>query len=470
MADHQNTKPAALATSTRSNSRKPLVRELTLWPLFLIVVANMIGTGIFTTSGFIIKDLGNPATMLVCWLVGGILAIMGALCYGELGAMFPFSGGEYVFLRESFGKRTAFLSGWVSLWVGFSAPIAAAAIAFGNYFTSALPAGASTPWLPSLLAITVILVFTGVHIHGLLFGARVQSVMSSLKIFLILALIAAGAAFGNGSWNNFAAASGGESVFSGKFAVSLIYVSFAYSGWNASAYLGGEIKDPGRNLPLSIIYGTIFVIFLYTALNLLYIYALPAAAMAGVEEVGALAVKNLFGEGPGAILSIGIAFFLLSTLSAMIMTGPRVYYAMAHDRLFFKLIDGVDKAHHIPIYAILLQAGIAIALVLTSSFYMLLMYIGFMLSIFSALTVIGLMILRKKQPDAPRPYRTWGYPVTPLLFIAGNVWVIVFCVRGNPATLLWGGLTLAVGLLVCDYFDGWHLFRRLKRLQARATS
>jgi len=440
-----------------------LHRELTFLPLFLINVANMIGTGIFTTSGLILADIRNPFILIWCWLVGGLLSMTGALCYGELGAMFPRAGGDYVFLRESFGKRTAFLSGWISLWVGFSAPIAAAAIAFGYYLSPFLPSWAQGPLTVKITAITVILAFTWVHSHGLMFGARTQSVLSSLKVFLILLLIGAGAVWGKGSLANFGAAPALPGLFSPKVAGALIFVFFAYSGWNASAYLGGEVKKPARDIPWSIISATVFVTALYVLLNLVYVYAAGVEGLAGREEIGSIAARHLFGEGIGSFFGLSISFCLISTLSAMIMTGPRVYYAMACDRLFFDAIRKVNAERHIPAAAIRVQAAVAALLVVTSTFEMLLFYIGFVLSIFASLTVAGLIVLRIREPRRPRFYKTWGYPWTPVAFILVNVWVVVFCVRGNWVSILWGAVTILSGLLAYEIFS-----RRASPLLARA--
>jgi APA family basic amino acid/polyamine antiporter len=416
----------------------------------------MVGSGIFTTSGFIIQDIQNPLGMLLCWLIGGLLALTGALCYGELGAMFPAAGGDYVFLRESFGRRIAFLSGWISLWVGFSAPIAAVAIAFGNYFNSALPIALQGTRIPSMLAVITIVVFTWVHVKGILFGAWIQNVMTFAKILFILLLVGVGLTLGNGSFQHFDASLNYSHIFSHNFATSLIFVSFAYSGWNASVYLGSEIKNAGRNIPASIITATIFVICIYLILNVVYVYAIHPKEMCGVVEIGSMAAVHLFGKKIGSFFGMIIAFCLLSTVSSMIMIGPRVYYAMAQDNLFFSIFRSINQKHHVPSYAILLQAGIAITLVLTSTFYAILMYVGFILAIFSSLTVLGMMLLRSKDPDRPRPYKTWGYPLTPILFVMSNLWIVVFSVKNNLAAFVWGLVTVAAGCFIYECFEGRH--------------
>ena len=441
-------------TNTFPNCKDHLIRQLTLLPLFFIIVANMVGSGIFTTSGFIIRDIQNPLGMLLCWFIGGLLALTGALCYGELGAMFPAAGGDYVFLRESFGRRIAFLSGWISLWVGFSAPIAAVAIAFGNYFNSSLPIELQSSRIPSVLAITIIVVFTWVHIKGILFGAWIQNVMTFAKILLILSLVGVGLTLGNGSFQHFDVPLSYSHIFSQNFATSLIFVSFAYSGWNASVYLGSEIKNAGRNIPASIIIATIFVIFIYLLLNVVYIYAVHPKEMYGVVEIGSLTAVHLFGGKIGSFFGMVIAFCLLSTVSSMIMIGPRVYYAMSRDQLFFKIFQSTNQKYHVPSYAILLQAGISIVLVLTSTFYAILMYVGFVLAIFSSLTVLGMMILRSKDPDRLRLYKTWGYPLTPIIFVIGNLWIVIFSIKNNLAAFSWGLVTVAGGWLIYEYFEG----------------
>ncbi len=441
-----------------------LKRSIGLGTAVILVIANMIGTGVFTTSGFIMADLKNPAAMLLCWFIGGILALTGALCYGELGAIFPKAGGEYVFLRESIGKPFGFLSGWVSLIVGFSAPIAAASIAFSKYLFRSIGAEASGKELLNIFGvipvsiftitgISVIILFSIAHWYSLSFGSWVQNILTSFKIIVILAFIMLGFFIGKGSLENFTSAPVSRSLFTGEFATSLIYISFAYSGWNAAAYIGSEIKEPSRNIPLSLLWGTIVVMALYLLLNLLFIYALPIAGMVGVEDVGATAAIALFGVKIGSIFSGAITICLLSVISAMIMTGPRVYYAMARDNAFPKWFGDVNPKHTTPGKAILLQAIIAIIMVITSSFDKLLMYIGFTLSLFAMLTVIGLVILRIKLPAIERPYRTFGYPVTPVLFILSNFWIIIHTVIGNPFVLIYGGGTIILGIIIYCYYN-----------------
>ena len=443
-----------------------LKREIGFFTATILVIANMVGTGIFTTSGFVIKELGSPTAMLICWAAGGVFALCGALCYGELGSRYPQAGGEYVYLKETFGKWMGFLSGWISLVVGFSAPIAAAAIAFAIYLFQMLSITAEPPLVFSLMgipvvslslqnqvAISVVILFSVVHYHSLKVGSRVQNLLTIFKVGLVVAFITAGFLSENGTAANLLIEAKPAAGFAEKFAVSLIFISFAHAGWNASAYIGGEIINPGRNIPLSLLIGTIFVTGLYLLLNVVYIYALTPAQMSEAVDVGARAAISLFGEKISKLVSGAIALGLLSVLSAMIMTGPRVYYAMSKDKIFFELFAKVSKARHTPAHSIFLQAGIAIVLIITASYEKLLIYIGFTLSLFAMLTVVGLVRLRLKNGANPSGYCTFGYPITPLLFITGNLWIIWFSIKSRPVPALCGLATIGVGVCAYLYFE-----------------
>lgn len=448
---------------SRTENSVELRRELGLFSAAILVVANMVGTGIFTTSGFILAQLGDPMALLWCWAIGGAFAFCGALIYGDLGAMFPEAGGEYVFLRESFGRWAGFLSGWISLIVGFSAPIAAAAMAFCAYGFGALGISEPGGWVltvkgmplislsfPSLAAAALIGLFSLLHCRGLMFGARVQNGLTLFKIGLILLFAGTGFWFGNGSTTHFASSAESISLFDARFAVSLIFVSFAYSGWNAAVYLGGEVRRPERNIPMALAIGTVAVVCLYLLLNVLFVYALPVDDMAGALDVGQLAANRLFGEPFGRLFGGAIAVGLLSVLSAMIMAGPRVYYAMARDRAFFARFGRIDRAANTPAAAVALQGGIAVLLVLTASFEALLVYIGFTLSLFAALTVVGWIRIRLRKH---RQKDEFGRMAAAVFFVAGNLWVMIFSLSSRPAAAGFGLLTLVAGLIVYGCFS-----------------
>ena len=443
-----------------------LKREIGLFTATALVIANMVGTGIFTTSGFVIQELGSPLTMLLCWVAGGVFALCGALCYGELGARFPKAGGEYIFLREAFGPAMGFLSGWISLIVGFSAPIAAAAIAFSIYLFQALGLPPGSPVILSigdvqlihltpnvLVAVVMVIAISLLHYHSLRIGSRVQNALTLFKVLLIVLFVIAGLLFGAGSVEHLSFEIKPVKGMAERFAVSLIFISFAYSGWNAAAYLGGEIKRPGRTIPFALFFGALIVTVLYLLLNVVYIFALTPDQMSGAVDVGARAAIQLFGPGISRVISAAIALGLLSVLSAMILTGPRVYYAMSKDGLFFGLFGKVSRTRHTPAHSIFLQAAIAILMVATASYDKLLLYIGFTLSLVAMLTVVGMIYLRLKRPLDGPGYRTFGYPVTPLLFIIGNIWIIYFSIASRPVPALAGLVTIAVGIGIYFIFE-----------------
>lgn len=385
-----------------------LIRKIGLFSASNIVIANMIGAGIFTTSGLLMSGLNDPWLLLVLWIAGGIIALCGALSYAELGAAMPFAGGEYVFLSRLYHPMLGFLSGWISFIVGFSAPIAASAIGFGEYFLRAFPAGPEFPFhsvnLSKGLAIVVIVLFTFIHMRGLVFGTRIQNYLTLMKVVLIVVLIAMGLLFGKGDIHHFSIREPMAFNFNSlkTFGLSLMWIMFAYSGWNASTYIGSEIKDPVRNLPRSLLFGTGVVTIMYVLLNIVFVYATPPNEIKGVISIGGLTARNLFGPSIDAAFSLLIAFALFSSLSAFIIIGPRVYYSMAHDGYFFSFAAKVHPVYQTPWVAILLQSGIAILMVLTSSFDQILTYMGFALGIFPLLAVAGVFKLRASGKNVLR--------------------------------------------------------------------
>lgn len=434
--------------------KNELERRLGLFPLTNIVIANMIGAGIFTTSGLLMVDLHNPLIMILLWIGGGIIALCGALCYGELGAAIPRAGGEYIFLSQLFHPVLGFLSGWISFFVGFSAPIAASAIGFSEYLVRAFP------WLlkwrifkgipedlvlKKLYAILIIIIFTLIHLRGIVFGARVQNYLTLLKVGLIAILIIVGFSSGKGSLNHVMQGADFSFDFGGWkiIGLSLMWIMFAYSGWNASAYIGSEIKNPIKNLPSSLILGTGMVILLYFGLNLFYVYAIPPEDMSGVISIGGLAVGNLFGQSFENILSILISFALFSSLSAFIILGPRVYYSMAKDGYFFKFVSKVHPVHHVPSKSIILQCIIAVIIVLSGSFEQILTYMGFSLGIFPIFAVIGVFKLRHLKISA---YKMPGFPLFPIIYIMAGVSILTLGLLERPIPSSIAILTVISGI------------------------
>ena len=431
-----------------------LQRRLGLFPLTNIVIANMVGAGIFTTSGLLMKDLHSAAVMLALWVVGGLIALCGALSYGELGAAIPHAGGEYAFLSRLFHPVLGFLAGWVSFFVGFSAPIAASAIGFTEYLTRAFPgllrpgifAEASEPAvMKKIYAVLVIAAFTFLHTRGLELGARVQNLLTGLKILLIIGLVAAGFAVGKGSLTHLTASGPFDFGFGGwkTMGLALMWIMFAYSGWNASAYVGSEVKNPARNLPRSLLLGTAAVVVLYVALNLFYIYAVAPAGMEGVISIGGLAAGNLFGKSAETVLSVLISFALFSSLSAFIILGPRVYYSMAKDGVFFKSLAKVNPRFCVPSRAIVLQGLIAAALVLFGTFDQLLTYMGFSLGIFPILAVLGVFKLRRTGRSV---VKLPGYPVVPAVYVLAGVTILILAFLQRPKESSVAIATVLIGI------------------------
>ncbi len=439
-----------------------LQRKLGLFPATNIVIANMIGAGIFTTSGLLMAGLNNPVLMIGLWAAGGIIALCGALSYGELGAAMPGAGGEYLFLSKIFHPIFGFLSGWVSFIVGFSAPIAASAMGFSEYFCRAVPglplwlssAGIMNEvWIKKIISVGVILIFTSIHYRGIKTGARIQNLLTVLKVLLIAVLLFAGFSSGNGSFANFSSEKLINPGFAGwkTIGLSLMWIMFAYSGWNASTYLGAEIKNPVKILPRSLIYGTGIVVFIYLALNILYVYGINPEQMKGVISVGGLAMGNLFGKSAEVLFSLLIGFALFSSLSAFIIIGPRVYYSMAKDGLFFKSVARIHPKFQVPSNSILLQCLIACILALSGSFEQVLTYMGFALGIFPVLAVAGVFRLRISNPKA---LHLAGFPLTQLIYISAGIMMLVLSFLERPAESSIALLTVVVGI------PAYYIFKR----------
>ena len=426
-------------------------RQLGLGITAAIVVANMIGTGVFTSTGFQAISLHDPLTILFCWIVGGVIALCGAACYAELGTLMPKAGGEYVYLREAYHPALGFMSGWVSLTWGFSAAIATSAILFAKYVGTLAP-GIADPTSVKIVAIALILAMTAMHSFDAKIGGRVQEVFTILKVALIVVFIAAGFISGNGDWSHFERQAGGyDNILTKDFAISLMYVSFAYSGWNAAAYIAGEVENPHKTLPRSLLLGTGTVMVLYVLLNVIYFYALPSQTLAHgadggpIVEVGAATAVKLFGQSAGNLLTALIAIALISAVSAMVMAGPRVYSAMAQDRALPHQLATMNR-RGVPMYAVAAQGVVGIAFVLFSELGQLLRSVGFTLAIFAALTCSALFVLRARGMKGA--YRTPGYPVTPILFIATSCWIAYAQIDQNPKESAIVGGVLVLGALL----------------------
>jgi len=445
-------------------SKPGLIRQLGFYSATALVVSNMVGTGIFATTGFMAGDLGSAALVLACWAVGALFAFAGALSYSELGINLPSSGGEYVYLTRAFGPEWGFMTGWVSFFAGFSAPIAVTALAFSGYLAYFFPVlrVSNTPIVigsgalslhigpGQMVASALIAAFTILNCFGLGRTAKVQNALTSTKICVILLFLLAGFAAGAGSWTHFSEPAIRTSTLSlpAQFFISLLWVMFGYSGWNAATYIAEEVRRPERTLPLALATGTAVVTALYVGLNLIYIYATPLEQMKGVMAVGSLAASRLFGPGIAGAFSAMMALAIVSTVNAEVTVGPRVYYAMARNRAFFRLAGAVHPRWHTPVFAIVSQGLCAMVMTLTP-FRELILYIGMSLTLFTVLSVVSLLVFRRRQPAWQRLRAVdFCYPLIPASYILVGVCMMIYGVFSKPAASLTAFATVGAGALV----------------------
>src|SRR5215472_6234207 len=431
--------------------RAELLRQLGFFSATALVISNMIGTGIFTSTGFMAGDLGNGGLILACWAVGALFAVAGALSYSELGVNFPSSGGEYVYLTHAYGPEWGFMTGWVSFFAGFSAPIATAALAFSDYLGHFFPSLRANPAATigsghfslsfgrgQLLASALVAAFTILNCFGLGRVAKVQNVLTSVKVLVITCFVIFGFAAGTGSWSHFSepAVRTSELGLPVQFVVSMLFVMFGYTGWNAATYVAEEIRHPERTLPAALATGTAIVAILYLGLNLIFIYSTPLEQMKGVIAVGSLAASNLFGPGIASLFAALMAFSLISTVSAEVTIGPRVYYAMAKNRAFFSAAAEVHPRWHTPVIAILSQGLCAMLMTLTP-FRELVVYISMNLTLFAVLSVSSLFVFRRRRPGWQRLRAVdFAWPLIPGSYIAVGIIIMIYGLYAQPKTSL----------------------------------
>jgi basic amino acid/polyamine antiporter, APA family len=418
-------------------------KKLGLTTTIAFVIANMIGVGVFTSLGFQLQGTHNVVAVLLIWIIGGIIALCGSLVYGELGAAMPRSGGEYHYLSKIYHPYVGFLSGWVSITVGFAGPVALASMAMGQYSSQII-----TFISPELIAVIILTLITFVHAYDIRFGGNFQNIFTSFKVLLICGFILCGFFFTphlqhlSGDFKSFSF----RDLLSPEFAVSLVWVSYAFSGWNASAYIAGEIKNPQRTIPRSLFISTMVVTILYLFLNFTFLLTAPVSEMVGQVDVGYISASKIFGLTGGHIMAGLISILLISSISSMIFVGPRVSQTMGEDMQLLKFLSYKSK-RKIPILAIFLQSSISLVMILTATFSSVLLYAGFTLGLFTFITVLGVFIHRHKYREIERPYKTWGYPVVPLVFLSVNLWILSFLIYKNPFESLMGFLTLLSGTI-----------------------
>lgn len=440
-----------------------LLRQLGIASATALVISNMIGTGIFTTTGFLAGQLGSPWIVVSIWVVGAVCALAGAFCYSELGINFPSSGGEYVYLTEAYGPTWGFMTGWVSFFAGFSAPIALAALAFSDYLgyffpqvreSSAQYLIGSGAWSirvggAQAVACALVAVFTLVNCMGVREVARIQNVLTGGKVLVIVCFLAAGFLFGHGSVAHFSqpAIRTTTTPLAAQFAISLFFIYVGYSGWNAATYIAEELKQPSRTLPVALATGTVLVAVLYVALNLLFIYSVPLEEMKGVVAIGSLSASHLFGPGVAGVFSAAMALSLMATVNAMVTIGPRVYYAMAKNGAFFSAAARVGRRSHTPFIAILCQ-GVCTMLMTVTPFPSLLIYIGFTLNFFAVMSVASLFIFRRREGWRKLRVVSFAWPLIPAFFVVIGVWMTIFGISLEPRISLAAVVTVVTGAAV----------------------
>ena len=416
----------------------------------MIVIANMIGVGIFTSLGFQLIDLSDFRVILLMWAIGGILALTGTFCYSELSAAYPRSGGEYHFLNLSMGRLTGYLSAWTSMLVGFAAPIAAAAHAFSKYTVASL----QSDFNPLVIGVIVIIIVSLVQSVNLNIGTKFQIYITVGKIALVLIFIIAGLYVLTSDdfisenfliYGNFS-----NEILSPGFWIGSIYVSYAYSGWNATSYIIDDIKNPKRNVVLSTVFGTLLVAVLYCLLTYIFLKSTSPLEMIGKEEIGFITASNLFGLNFGLVISAFIAFFLVSAISAMTIVGPRVLKRVGED---YNINYLLNEQNNTPRKAIAIQTIIALIILITSSFEFIITSMGFLLSIFTTLTAISVIILRLKDSKVDRPWKVPFYPIPPILYSLFNFWIIYYIIVNRPESAITGIVFLFLGVITFYFLN-----------------
>lgn len=448
--------------------RGPQQLERRLGPIdaAAIVVSNVIGVGIFIAPGIIAQLVPHPLLFLGVWLGGGLLAFAGAMAYAELGTLRPRSGGEYVYLREGYGPLAAFLTGWTSFVAGFAGAIAAGALGAADYLARFVPAaGDATPYftipvpgLPlvlsprTVIALSVIVALALIHVRGLGPGRLVQNTLAAVKVGALALFVGIGLGFGRGSLANLQAAAPPDASF--NWPLAFIIVMFSYSGWNAASYVAEEIREPGRNVPRALAIGTAAVVLLYLGLNTLYIFAVPIDQIGGAQqaEIAMLAADRLLGPLAAQVLGAVAIVVLLASLSAMTIAGPRVYFAMARDGAFFPPMARIHPRFHTPWIAIVAQTVWSALLILTDKKDQLAEYTGFAVLLFSAIAVSVVFVLRRRNPSEPRPFKAWGYPIGPAVFVLASLAIMAAAISGRPGGAMRGVLIILAGIPVYFLF------------------
>ncbi len=455
-------------TTTETTSPPILERRLGPFDAAAIIVANVIGGGILFRSPAVAAAIPDATWFLLAWVGGGVLAFMGAMAYAELAALRPKAGGEYVYLREAFGPLAGFLTGWTSFVAGFSGAIAASAVFLIITLDRFIPGVANgTPLLAipipgtptgitfsvhTLAASATIIIAALIHIRGVGPGRFASNFLTTLKIVSLVVFIGFGLTAGTGSPSNLTQSAGAVTFTGVLFA--FIPVMFTYSGWNAAAYMAEEIRDPGRNVPRSLLMGTVIVIAIYLLINVLYLFVIPIGELAtlGGRSILDVVGDRLLGERAGDVMALVAIISLAAGINAWTFAGPRVYFAMARDNAFFKGAANIHPKYRTPAVSIIAQAGLAILLVLTGSLDSIANYVGFAITLFAGTAVAAVFVLRRREPNAPRPFKAFGYPWTPAIFVLVSFAIVVNAFFSDPRVSGMGTLIILAGIPLYYFF------------------
>ncbi|OPY73369.1 MAG: Serine/threonine exchanger SteT [Syntrophorhabdus sp. PtaU1.Bin050] len=418
-------------------------RKLNLFDATMLVVGNVVGAGIFTTAGFLAGELTNPWLFAGIWIIGGLLTLCGALTYAEMTSMFPRSGGDYLYLKAAYGPWAGFLLGWICFWVINPGSIAVLSIGLVKYLTGFF--GHPGVMCEKLMAVAVVIFFSTVNYRGVRLTGTTQNFWTMGSLAILLFFIIGGLASGKGNWGHFTAGQPGMSM-SKLLGPAMIAVIFSYSGWFITAYIGDEVKRPERNLPLSLTLGTMIVVVLYTAINAVYLYAIPVEGLKGVVNIGQVAGERLMSSGFAQAVTVAIIFAIAASINATVLAGARLSYAIAKDRLFLSCFEKVHAQHGTPHVALLIQAGLACLYIAVDTFESLLSAVVFVMLLSSIGSGMAHLILRRRKPLFERPYRTMGYPFVPLLFIVAYLYIAVQIFLSSPARSVLGVLITVSGI------------------------
>lgn len=411
-------------------------RKLNLFDATMLVVGNMVGAGIFTTAGFLAGELTSPWLFAGIWIIGGLLTLCGALTYAEMTGMFPRSGGDYLFLKAAYGPWAGFLLGWICFWIINPGSIAVLSIALVKYLTGFF--GYPGVMAEKLMAVAVIVFFSVVNYRGVRLTGTTHNFWTMGSLAILLIFIIGGLVSGKGDWGHIAGGETGMFAASKLFGPAMIAVIFSYSGWFVTAYIGDEVKRPERNLPLSLTFGTIIVIVLYTAINAVYLYAIPVDNLKGVVNVGQVAGERLLSSSFVQVITLAIVLAIAASINATVLAGARLSYAIARDRLFSSHFEKLHARHGTPHMALFAQAVLACLCIVADTFENLLGAVVFIMLLSSIGSGLAHLILRRQGPFIERPYRTWGYPFTPLLFVIAYAWIALQVFLSSPARSLLG--------------------------------